>query len=95
MKAKSNTTESIHSPKNRYRAEIRYEKALKEVGSVQSFTGNNLRSLLDLCGRQVRIASTRASVKVIENVDIYPHFNWQQVGIYHMNELGCITSEKA
>ena len=94
MTTKNNNPESIHSPKNRYRAEIRYAKALKEIGSVQSFTGNDLRALLDLCASHVRIANTRASVKVIENVDIYPRFEWHDVGIYYMNELGCITSEK-
>ena len=95
MTTKNNTTVSFHSPKNRFRAEIRYVKALKEIGSVQSFTGNNLQDLLDVCAKYVRIANTRASVKVIENVEIYPKFKWQDVGIYYMNELGCITSEKA
>ena len=93
MSTKNNATESIHSPKNRYRAEIRYEKAIKEVGSVQSFTCNSLDELLHICGKQVAIAKTKATVKVIENVDVYPRFDWQDVAVWKMNELGCLTSE--
>lgn len=93
MTHKNNTTESIHSPKNRYRAEIRYDKAIKEVGSVQSFTCNSLDELLHICGKQVAIAKTKATVKVIENVDVYPRFDWKDVAVWKMNELGCLTSE--
>ena len=93
MATKNKTTESIHSPKNRYRAEIRYAKALKDVGSVQSFTSNSLDELMRMCSNQVAIAKTRASVKVVENVEIYPRFDWQDVAIWKMNELGCLTSD--
>ena len=93
MSTKNNATESIHSPKNRYRAEIRYEKALKDVGSVQSFTSNSLDKLMRMCSNQVAIAKTKATVKVIENVDVYPRFDWQDVAVWKMNELGCLTSE--
>ena len=93
MSTKDNATVSIHSPKNRYRAEIRYDKAIKEVGSVQSFTCNSLDELLHICGTQVAIAKTKATVKVIENVDVYPRFDWQDVAVWKMNELGCLTSE--
>ena len=93
MNTKNNTTESIHSPKNRYRAEIRYAKALKDVGSVQSFTSNSLDELMQMCSNQVAIAKARATVKVVENVEIYPRFDWQDVAVWKMNELGCLTSE--
>lgn len=94
MKANNNTeTISIHSPKNRYRAEIRFNKAVKELGSVVSFTHNNIYELQQLCSKQVAAARVGASVKVIENVDVYPRFDWQDVAVWKMNELGCLTSE--
>lgn len=88
MTTKNNTTESIHSPKNRYRAEINYKHALKEIGSVQSFTSNDLEALLNICAQQIEAAETPAIVKVIENMDVYPNFNWQTFATYSFNELG-------
>lgn len=81
MNTKNNTTESIHSPKNRYRAEINYPKAIKGVGSVQSFTSNDFAKLEAMVKDQIKIADSSAVVKYMENRETYPAFDWHTVQV--------------
>lgn len=87
MNTKNNTTESIHSPKNRYHAEINYPKAIKGIGSVQSFSSNDFAHLEALVKESIIIAKSSAVVKFMENRQNYPSFDWHtlQVVAYFSN----------
>ena len=62
---------SIHSPKNKYSANIYFEPATKELGSVITFTINSVKELYKLADNY-----KYSSVDIYENKETYPKFNW-------------------
>lgn len=68
---------SIHSPKNKFRVEIVFDKAIKGLGSVVSYTAASVSACMSLASRY-----TDATVVIQENQQAYPSFNWQTVKKY-------------
>lgn len=86
-------TKSIRSPKNPFRVEINFAKALKELGSCVSFTATSIDECKNLAKQQVSIAKTKASVKIMQNLKTYPSFEWVNVESYALNERGDVIND--
>lgn len=81
-------TPSMHSPKNPYRVEIHYDKALKNLGSVSSFGGMTIEVVDGLAIGEVKRNKMGAQIIVKHNVAGYPDFDWKEVKSYHVNKNG-------
>jgi hypothetical protein len=79
---------SITSPKNPYRVEIVFNKPVKGLGSVVSFTAENLEGARNLAFSQVVIAKMQAYIRIFLNKDQYPAFNWERICTYTLNKQG-------
>lgn len=86
----TNNINGLRSPKNRFSAEINFVKALKELGSSVSFTGNSVEALLDICKSQARDAKTAATIIIRENKATYPAMDWQELATYKVTAKGAI-----
>lgn len=62
---------SIHSPKNKYRANVYFEPATKELGSVITYTSNSIGELYKIAEEY-----KYSSVEIFENKETYPKHNW-------------------
>lgn len=80
--------ESIHSPKNRYSAEIRFAVASSTLGSGVSYTANDLTFLKKMAVDHARQAKCDTYVRIRENRANYPLFDWRDVAIYTLNAEG-------
>lgn len=82
------TTEpTAKSPKNRYRASITYDKALKGIGSVSStgaMTISNLKSRAKFYTDQAKRNKVGSHVQIFENKKKYPEFNWVKKSSYRV-----------
>lgn len=81
-------TPSMHSPKNAYRVEIHYDKALKNLGSVSSFGGMTIEVVDGLAIGEVKRNKMGAQIIIKHNVAGYPDFDWKEVKSYHVNKNG-------
>jgi serine protease inhibitor len=72
---------SIHSPKNKFRCEINFKKAIHEIGSVESFTANSIEEIESgILQRSGNIAKGKgAYITIMENLKTYPEFEWKVV----------------
>lgn len=75
---------SLHSPKNPFRVQIDYVKAIKGIGSVESYTGEKVEWLKSLAADRVRITGVHALITITENKKTYPEFDWQVVEKYEL-----------
>ena len=64
------------SPKNPYRVEINFDKAL-EFGNVSSYTGESVENVLHLAIGDIKRYKTSAKVTIWHNEAGYPAFDWQ------------------
>lgn len=69
----------MNSPKNKFRAEITFNKLLKGIGSVTSFTANDITQLQSYIKA---MNYTDCHVVIKENKSQYPSFNWVTVQSY-------------
>jgi hypothetical protein len=72
----------LRSPKNKFRYELTYGKAISGIGSVTSFTSNDLSNQLPLIkhhSQQAKRNNTFLNVEVFENKEIYPKINWVKI----------------
>jgi hypothetical protein len=72
----------MRSPKNKFRVEITYGKALSGIGSVSSFTCNELdenHSMVAHHLEQAKKAKTSLLIVWKENKAEYPSFDWVEV----------------
>jgi hypothetical protein len=71
---------SRHSPKNKYRASIHYDKPLKGLGSsstAMAMTIPELKSRISFYTDQAKNKNrVGSSVRITENTEKYPKFNW-------------------
>lgn len=83
---------SSHSPKNKFRCEIAYNKSLKDVGSVESFGAMTLEEIESgIKYREHNIKSGKgARVVIRENKEEYPYFDWRIV-----KETNIVESNKS
>jgi len=79
---------SYRSPKNKYRVEGSLTVASKEIGSVFSYTANDIDTLKCLVTDQLsRMKGWKECyVRIWENMKQYPDFDWQIVETYTTKE---------
>lgn len=75
---------SIHSPKNKYSVEINYLKPLKGIGSVASFTINDITNIDSFIKDGWMNNEKEVHVIIRENKASYPDFDWHVVANYHL-----------
>lgn len=73
---------SMHSPRNKFRAEIHFDKPLKGIGSVVSFTADSIGQLESYIKA---MNYKKCHVVIQENKLQYPSFNWVVVRSYKIN----------
>lgn len=66
------------SPKNPYRVEINYDKAL-EFGNVSSYTGESVENVLHLAIGEIKRNNASAYIRIWHNDAGFPNFDWQIV----------------
>lgn len=79
---------SLHSPKNKFRAEIHYSKPLAEIGSVSSALGMTLDQVKHRTKFYTEQASRNgasSAVVIFENLKAYPNFDWKEVERYEVS----------
>lgn len=75
---------SIHSPKNKYRVEICFDEPSNNLGSFVSFTASDIETCQKLAAMQSR--GKKTSIRIYENRDKYPAFDWVPVNQYRLND---------
>lgn len=73
---------SFRSPKNKYRIELTYGKAISEIGSVSSYTANETSETHNVLLHHIEQAkknNTTLTVVWKENKKVYPEFDWVEV----------------
>lgn len=74
------STPSLHSPKNRYFAELHISPASPTLGSVISYGAMTLEGALNIARTEAaKLAGRKVTITVKENKAAYPSFDWQQV----------------
>ena len=79
---KKENTPSRNSPKNKFRAEINYDKALSEIGSCSSVKGMTLDEVKHntlFYIEQAKRNKVNSKVIIFENKLTYPLFEWVKV----------------
>ena len=79
-------TTSFKSPKNKFRAEVTYSKALAEIGSTSSATANEIEDLkkyIKLYIAQAHRNKATCLITISENLKQYPQFDWKQIEKYN------------
>ena len=72
----------MNSPKNKYRYQLTYNKAIKEIGNSTSFTSDDLNEnhpMIKHHANQAKRNNTSLLVSISENKKQYPEFDWQKV----------------
>ena len=72
----------MRSPKHKFRAELNFPKPLEGVGSVVSYTGDDLELLKALVHDELKRYKSGAHIVIRENKDVYPKFDWQIIESY-------------
>ena len=73
-------TPSLHSPKNKFFAEIHITPASPTLGSVVSYGSMTLNSALQIARAEAaKLAGRKVTISVRENKAEYPSFDWQEV----------------
>lgn len=73
----------MRSPKHTFRAEINFPKPIEGVGSVVSYTGDDLELLKARLEAEVKRYKCNAYIVIRENKEIYPKFDWQIIERYY------------
>lgn len=72
----------MRSPKHKFRAELSFPKPIEGVGSVVSYTGEDLALLKALVESEVKRYKSDAYIVIRENKEVYPKFDWQIIERY-------------
>lgn len=72
-------TNSLHSPKNKFRMEINFNEPVDGIGSVISYTSNSIRGLSFFADKY-----RNAHVVIMKNLKEYPKFEWVKVESYNI-----------
>lgn len=76
-------TNSFHSPKNRFRVQVTFDRPQPGIGSVVSYTSNSTKELISLA--EAAAKGRPATLEIFENYEEYPRFDWRQVRSYPIN----------
>lgn len=77
------TTNSIHSPKNKFRGTI-YQAGISGSGDTLSLSWNNLKELKSMLEKEAKGKAAQIIIK--ENKKEYPAFDWVEVENYEINK---------
>lgn len=72
----------MRSPKHKFRAELSFPKPIEGVGSVVSYTGDDLELLKALAHDELKRYKSGAHIVIRENKEVYPKFDWQIIESY-------------
>lgn len=72
-------TNSLHSPKNKFRIEIHFNKPSKDTGSVISYTANSVEQL-----KSYAEMYKNAHVVIKQNLKEFPKFEWVNIESYNI-----------
>jgi len=78
---------SARSPKNKFRATITYDRALKEIGGASStgaMTVSELKDRVSFYTDQAKRNRVGSHVQIFENKKEYPDFNWVKKESYRV-----------
>ena len=73
------TTISKNSPKNQFRYQIDFKKATRECGSFVSGGAMTQEECMAIAMQEVRNFRSACTLRIFENKESYPKFNWQKV----------------
>lgn len=74
---------SVHSPKNKFRATI-YQTGISGSGDTLSLSWNNLKELKSMLEKEAKGKAAQIIIK--ENKKEYPDFDWVEVENYEINK---------
>ena len=77
------TSNSVHSPKNKFRGTI-YQVGISGSGDSFSLSWNDLKELKVMLEKEAKGKAAHIIIK--ENMKEYPAFNWVEVENYEMNK---------
>ena len=77
-------TTSIKSLKNKYNVSVNYLKPLKGIGSVVSFTTNDIAGIDSFIKESWMNNQKEVHVVIRENKATYPNFDWHEIANYHL-----------
>ena len=75
----------MRSPKNKYHVEVYFEKPLKNIGSVVSFTTNDINDINEIIKAYHMHGEKRVNVVIKENKKTYPAFKWEVISSYYLS----------
>ena len=76
-------TNSIHSPKNKFRGTV-YQAGISGSGDSLSLSCNSLEELKSMLEKEAN--GKAAHIVIKENKKEYPAFDWQEVENYEVNK---------
>lgn len=76
----------MRSPKNKYHVEVSFDKPLKDIGSVVSFTTNNINDVDEIIKAYHMHGEKRVNVVIKENKKTYPEFKWEVISAYYLSK---------
>ena len=90
---KKDNTPSMRSPRNKFRVEINYDRALDTVGSVEAFGAMTMEQVRAIVTNHYALRRSNhpdltARVVVLENKATFPSFDWQQVAVWDLGTKG-------
>ena len=80
----------MNSPKNKYRYQLTYGKALKGIGSSCSFTSNDINEnhpMIKHHANQAKKNNTKLLVSISKNKKQYPNFDWQKIKSFEICKI--------
>ena len=77
------TTNSIHSPKNKFRGTV-YQIGISGSGDSLTLTWNNLEELKVMLEKEAKGKAAHIIIK--ENKKEYPQFDWAEIENYEINQ---------
>jgi len=84
---------SLRSPKNPYRVEINFDKAL-EFGHVNSYTGISVDAVLGLAIGDLKRYKASGKVRIWHNAATYPEFDWQLIQESYYKSDGTLDASR-
>ena len=82
----------MRSPKAKFRIEINFAKPLVGIGSVMSYTDDNIDTLRRRAVDAVKMGRCAANIVIMENKATFPSFDWQRIDAYTLDKDGNVVN---
>lgn len=76
----------MRSSKNKYHIEVSFGRPLKNIGSVVSFTTNDINDINKVIKAYHMHGEKRVNVVIKENKKTYPAFKWEVISSYYLSK---------